>query len=134
MRYESVRLGESARRKIYSHYKRNAKARGLSFELDYEYFCELIAMDCYYSGHPPMGIGRPFVGQNAKFSVPAGTILYNGIDRKNNDLGYSVENSVTCCKVCNMAKRAMPYEEWTAWVESFSPFGSKNFHKLEYKR
>lgn len=37
---------------------------------------------------------------------------YN-LDRKNNDLGYSFDNCVVCCKRCNLAKlNHFSYEEW----------------------
>lgn len=37
---------------------------------------------------------------------------YN-LDRKDNDLGYTVENCVVCCKRCNSAKSDhFTYEEW----------------------
>ena len=35
------------------------------------------------------------------------------LDRKDNSLGYSVENCVVCCKHCNLAKgKHFSYEEW----------------------
>jgi hypothetical protein len=37
----------------------------------------------------------------------------HNLDRKNNSLGYSLENCVPCCAVCNRAKgNLFTYEEW----------------------
>lgn len=43
-------------------------------------------------------------------------LLYNGIDRYNNDVGYIEGNCVSACKYCNRAKRDMPDMWWGAWV------------------
>lgn len=45
-----------------------------------------------------------------------GAFTYNGIDRLNNDEGYTVENTVTCCSVCNRAKHTMGFEAFRAWI------------------
>jgi hypothetical protein len=112
-------------RQIYNNYKKNAIQRGLAFELEFDYFCKLIGSNCEYSGHPPVSVGRPPKRANGAYASGA-AILYNGVDRKNNEEGYTLENSVACCAPCNRAKRAMPYDEWMDWL--------KNYHKLEYKR
>ena len=44
-------------------------------------------------------------------------IIINGIDRINNDIGYTIENSLTCCKICNYAKNTMSMREFIAWLE-----------------
>ena len=44
--------------------------------------------------------------------------LYNGIDRKNNFLGYTLENIVPCCEKCNRAKHIMNLTEFKKWVYS----------------
>jgi hypothetical protein len=35
-----------------------------------------------------------------------------GIDRINNEVGYSIKNSVPCCGVCNYMKRKFSKEEF----------------------
>lgn len=39
-----------------------------------------------------------------------------GIDRKDNTVGYLLENSVSCCKVCNFKKQKQDYSEFVAWL------------------
>jgi 5-methylcytosine-specific restriction endonuclease McrA len=40
------------------------------------------------------------------------TFLYSGIDRKDNEKGYTEENCVPCCKRCNGIKG-----EWLSYEE-----------------
>jgi len=42
------------------------------------------------------------------------------LDRKDNNLGYSLTNCVTCCTTCNRAKgNRYSYEEWYGMTEYF---------------
>lgn len=45
-----------------------------------------------------------------------GGYVYNGLDRRNNNKGYTHDNIVPCCKPCNYAKRDMNIEEFRNWV------------------
>ena len=67
---------------LYCFYRFNAKKRGYSFELTVEQFEKLIPSNCFYCGDES-----------------------NGIDRWNNDIGYTIDNSVPCCGKCNFIKR-----------------------------
>jgi hypothetical protein len=44
-------------------------------------------------------------------------MYYNGIDRVDSKFGYTIENSVTCCALCNYTKNDTPYPEWIAHME-----------------
>ena len=41
----------------------------------------------------------------------------NGIDRVDNDKGYTSENSVPCCKICNLMKQALTKKTFLAHVQ-----------------
>lgn len=41
----------------------------------------------------------------------------NGIDRVDSSKGYTVENSVACCKYCNTAKNTMTESEFYTWTK-----------------
>lgn len=86
--------GKSPYKVSFSAYKNQAKARGYVFELDFNTFQNLVDNTCYYCGALPK----------------------NGIDRVDNTQGYILENCVTCCKICNIAKRDLPQEEFLSWV------------------
>lgn len=45
-----------------------------------------------------------------------GEYHYNGIDRKNNSKGYTLENAVPCCGQCNIAKASFTEHEFISWV------------------
>lgn len=79
----------------YSQSIRTAKARGLPFLLTYEEYSELIQRGCRY----------------CCWDLPeAGS----GLDRANNskEIGYTLSNSVPCCKACNIAKNSIwSYEQ-----------------------
>lgn len=68
-------------------YKRDAAYKSRVFELTLEE-CEVLFCDkCYYCG------------ESSDINVKL-----NGIDRKNNDIGYTKENTVSSCETCNMIK------------------------------
>lgn len=99
--------GRSTRNQVCKDYKKNARKRGLSWELADSDFDRLTSQPCFYCGLAP---------STTKTHRHRKPWTYNGIDRKNNDLGYTPENTVSCCPTCNYAKSAMPYDEFMAWI------------------
>lgn len=100
--------GHASRNALYYEYKGHAKRRKLSWELLKEQFFLLTSSNCVYCGSEPYKI---------KFCASHnGTYTYNGIDRVNNDLGYLLDNSVSCCARCNYAKGDMTKEEFLTWA------------------
>jgi hypothetical protein len=69
------------------------KDTGRIFELTFEQFAEITHQPCKYCGK-----SWEFLS-----SLRNGPLL--GIDRWDNSLGYTVQNSVSCCTLCNFAKR-----------------------------
>jgi hypothetical protein len=90
-------------------YRRGARDRGLSWELTGEEFDELTSQDCTYCGSAP-GTVAHCEGRNS------GEFTYNGLDRVDSGLGYTLENVVTCCQICNRAKSDLPCDEFMAWL------------------
>lgn len=80
----------------YNSYKGNAKRRGKYFDLSLEHFESLISEDCFYCGAPPR-----------VYTLGRHKIEANGIDRRDNNIGYTKENCVPCCTGCNVTKGAM---------------------------
>jgi len=70
-------------------YKKNAKFRNIPFELTEIQFMTFWQKPCYYCNSP----------------IP--TI---GLDRVDNTKGYTMDNVVSCCKVCNLMKRNLPLD------------------------
>ena len=83
--------------KILTDYKRHARKKGVPWELTDEEVWELITSDCHYCGAPP---SRGYAGKT------------NGIDAVDNNEGYTVDNTVPCCKRCNKAKWQLSLPEF----------------------
>lgn len=101
--------GLSNMRNLISAYKIGATKRGLEYNLTEEQFAELTKKNCYYCGKKPSNIYNR-KGQN-------GAYIYNGIDRVNNDKGYTIENTVPCCHICNGAKGKLTFQEFEDWIK-----------------
>src|SRR3990172_439815 len=84
-----LQKGEASFNQLYCYYKKRALGRGLLFELTKEQFKELTSSKCIYCNSEPSYEQK---GQNLN-----GYYIYNGIDRVDNSIGYTVENSVPCC-------------------------------------
>ncbi len=78
----------------YHVYRANAKRKNNEFSLRREEAVSLFVGECYYCGV-----------KNAM-----------GIDRIDNEKGYTAENSVSCCRVCNYAKRDMKLPDFLSWL------------------
>lgn len=91
-------------------YKIGAKRRNLEFELTHEQVKKISSENCYYCNTPPFCIKK----------VNKHSITYNGIDRIDNKKGYTMDNVVTCCKICNTAKHDLSYIDFINWVMKIS--------------
>lgn len=93
--------------RLYEVYKKNADRASREFSLDFVDAILLFTSDCHYCLASPQS---PAPRSDGEF-------FYNGIDRKDNSVGYTKENSVACCTICNMAKRGYDYEKFVAWIQ-----------------
>ncbi|MBA7528571.1 hypothetical protein ES705_20758 [subsurface metagenome] len=96
-------------RRIILNYKTNAKNRGLKYKLTEEQFKKITQKDCYYCGAKPNNISK----QNRY----TGSYIYNGLDRIDNAKGYTINNVVPCCKICNIAKHNLTLQEYQNWIK-----------------
>jgi hypothetical protein len=100
-------FGESSMRWVYNLYKYSfAKKRNLSFELTMEQFKEITQKNCFYCDEEP----RNFF--SGKSSHRNGGYTYNGLDRKDNNQGYTLDNAVPCCGKCNKMKSDLTFQEF----------------------
>lgn len=77
-------------RGVYRSYRNSARKRGLTFELSFTDFSNLLNAPCRYCG-----------------CVPS-----LGVDRADNAFGYSPANCLPCCNIDNLAKRTMNQYEY----------------------
>lgn len=106
-------MGRAARNKVHRDYEHNARTRGLCWELTDEDFDQLTSLPCFYCGQPPSAV-RVLKGGS--------TFTFSGIDRMDNEIGYTAENAVPCCKMCNKAKRDVPFDEFLAWLARLTDY------------
>jgi hypothetical protein len=101
-----LRKKQSAFNILHSRYIHNAKARGLLFELSIKEFTQLTKANCYYCNAPP----------SLNIKTPGGDYTYNGIDRLNNSMNYTITNTVSCCKWCNISKNNRDINDFREWA------------------
>lgn len=96
----------SGQKSLYKRYRRSAKERNKGFTIGLLHFCNLTESNCFYCGTEP--------------KQKNGKLLYNGIDRVDNDKGYELGNVITCCGTCNKAKSVMGFKEFSEWIHRLS--------------
>lgn len=74
---------------IFNRYRHDSLRRGYMFDLSFEQFSFLINSNCYLCGKEKC----------------------RGVDRFDNSIGYTIDNSKPCCKRCNEIKMHYPYQE-----------------------
>lgn len=90
----------------YTKYRYGAEKRGYQFRLSLDEFCQLISSECHYCGAD----GRV------------------GIDRRDNNTGYLIQNCVPCCSKCNYLKGKKSVDEFLELAEHFASI-AKNLSK-----
>ena len=118
-RYKIVKQ-DAGYRSIYSSYKLNAKSRKFDFNIDFDYAVSIMKSDCHYCGIEPSNT----------YMKSYYNATYNGIDRVDNTKGYEMDNIVSCCKMCNIAKNNNTEEYFLQWVKRLSEYQRL---KHEYK-
>jgi hypothetical protein len=98
-------------RQAFNNMRQNAHKRGIPWALPDDILEHLCAQNCRYCNAPPANAGL------LKFKKQ---YVYSGIDRTDNTKGYTVDNVVPCCSVCNMAKSDLTMSDFITWVERIS--------------
>lgn len=98
--------------KGYRSYVTAAQARGIEFALTQEEFLGLVHQDCYYCGSPPSMVKRAVFER----------CVVNGVDRVENDKGYTKDNCVPCCTKCNLMKHKFSVQEFLDHVARIYAF------------
>lgn len=92
-----------------SRYKKGARIRNLSFDLEKEEFDKLIQEKCYYCGEKE-------------------DLLLNGIDRVDSCVGYKENNCVSCCRYCNYLKNKLSLDDFFGKIKHIvSNLGYSNY-------
>jgi len=89
-------------------YKRGAKSRDLVWELTNEQFAKLTKQNCWYCNQEPAQMNRVYGKNKPKNAY----YLYNGVDRMDNAVGYTMDNCISCCGRCNHMKHVLHVEDF----------------------
>lgn len=108
----------SGLRLMYSYYKKNARVKGLVFNILFEEFRKIVKRDCVYCGSPPANIVKAVCKETSAETIAFGSATVNGIDRIDSKIGYEVDNVQPCCKRCN-------YMKWTLTEKEFLDHAEK---------
>ncbi len=87
---------------LYAAYRSRAARRKIAFDLTIDQFKELTKMNCHYTGLPPSFI----------FKKRYSTYVYNGLDRIDSSIGYTLDNIVPCNGNINQMKMDLPYNDF----------------------
>jgi hypothetical protein len=91
-----------------------ARFREIEFTLTRDQLEQFIYKDCAYCGRPPyqrMQLRRDVHGTGG-VRIPVKWLTYTGLDRFDSSEGYTVENCIPCCGVCNKMKASLSYSEF----------------------
>lgn len=103
--------GEAGLHRLYGNYKYIAKKRNLIFNLTIDEFSELTNKTCYYCKAKPKNKMK-----SQTLTLKNGTYTYNGVDRVNNNKGYTKDNTVACCTSCNKAKLSLTSKQFKSLI------------------
>ena len=78
--------------------KNTAASKNLEFEFSKEEFLNLTTQPCHYCA---------CIDTHAFSDTSVPATVFNGIDRKDSNMGYTLDNSVSCCAMCNQMKNSL---------------------------
>lgn len=100
--------GEASFNKLIRSMKKGASERNHEWFLTKNQIRVLTKQNCHYCGIAPQQKIHP--------ERCNGVYIYNGLDRVDSSKGYTLDNVVSCCGVCNYAKHTQTIEQFRAWL------------------
>jgi hypothetical protein len=102
-------------RRVLAYLRVSARKRGLPFDLTETATAARIFEPCFYCGAAPSRVLREPARPFGRRGAPC-----HGLDRVNADRGYTIDNIVACCFVCNTMKWDLSPEDFLRHVESLA--------------
>lgn len=123
--YSIINTGKVSYKTLYAQYVAGARYRDLVFDLSFDKFCEIVNKSCSYCGEKRKY--NVYAGQDriryanrnsiSQEGINRAEIFVSGVDRIDNEVGYTQENSVPCCSKCNILKRNLSVVDFIFQVE-----------------
>lgn len=110
-------FGLAAFNNVYGGYYQRAKKKAIAFELTKEEFKSFTQKECHYCGQAPTHV--------FKTKYTNGDFIGNGIDRIDSSKGYTIDNCVPSCQICNKAKRDISYQDFISYLDQLVKFRTK---------
>lgn len=119
--------GETAHYYLFLELKKNARKRGITWNITLEQTKALVLGDCHYCGSAPSLEASPLkhMGLSQK-NIEEAMIVRNGIDRVDSSKNYEPGNVVSCCRDCNLAKLDRSADAFLYWVAKVMAHQLKN--------
>ena len=130
MREKQNKQSKMSLNRLTYNYVKSADKRNINYELTDEDAQCLMKEECFY----------------CKNMNDDGDKYFNGIDRVNNEVGYNIDNCVTCCKTCNYSKCEMSLNDFIGKIHhiisylglideqfDYSELFRDRVYKLKYK-
>ena len=93
-------------KRLYNKMVRSANNKNIEVNINYNDFLKFTKIkNCEYCNNPVKWVKH---GKNA--------ICYN-LDRKKNNLGYTLDNCIVCCKTCNFLKSDMDESQFLCIID-----------------
>ena len=92
------------------------KAKGISYDITAATYIAIATKPCHYCGTLPVTKGKQLT-RHGEIPIPV-----NGLDRIDSSLGYTFNNIVPCCSICNIMKSNLSLEKFTEHIKQISSF------------
>lgn len=105
------------------------------WNLSFEECLKIFSSKCNYCGIEPNKKINVYLTKQGKYRTSnieradKAWVVYNGIDRVDNEKGYIKTNVVSCCYRCNLAKHNQTLKEFQEWIERIVNFNREKNEK-----
>ena len=114
-------FNQSAFGKKFQAIKTSAKQREKKFEISENDIKNKIFDNCFYCGKQPLN--------EAYSHDKKHLMLVNGVDRRDNDIGYTPSNIIPCCDQCNYTKNSQTEEAFCNHIKRVYEYSNLNEYK-----
>jgi len=116
--------------RYYNSVEKSARKRNLDFTLSKEQFVNIVKLPCFYCNvlsyknayknienqifikKENKGLAKDIISIEKWKDIDKYTVVCSGIDRSDNNKGYTLENSLPCCTRCNIIKHRFDTEDF----------------------